>query len=482
MLNGNGRLECGVALLVDFENLVRGVERDGGEVDCGALMELAAGYGRVRVACAYADWRMADTAPHQERVARAGIEPVNVLARRCGALVRNAVDMRMATDVLDLVWSMPDLNVYVLATGDGDFVPVVHALRRRGKKVVGVCPRGSASGALAAMCDRFVRYGARAGMRTRRGVLRGLVRRAREGSCAVRRAARRVLDDRRRKLAGLGYEAPAPRRRAKVVRVFEAVRDLDGGGPFTVRDLQDRLDGAPELSRKDVVRCARLLHQGGALEAAEGRAYARFRERRFSVGADAASADAFVLAHEAALVARLSHGGHRVEVDGAVAAALLGLDPHSPDDLAYARRVLEHARNRLVGPLRFAGEALAPETGAAGDGRVGWDWVRWVADQVESGAVAVNADGGWLHRIDDEAYAVVPDCFEEFAALEGVRPKTVKNRVTKLGLHRTRSGGGGKVDLFRAVLGDGRTASGMLFPGGLLWGDDGPEDGSATLR
>ena len=45
MLNGNGRLEGGVALRVDFGIQVRGVERDGGEVDCGALMERDAGYG-----------------------------------------------------------------------------------------------------------------------------------------------------------------------------------------------------------------------------------------------------------------------------------------------------------------------------------------------------------------------------------------------------------------------------------------------------
>ena len=479
MLNGNGNPEGGVALLIDFENVVRGVERGGGEVDCGALMAVAAEHGPVRVANAYADWRMADTAPYQERLARAGIEPVSVLARRSGALFKNAVDLRVAVDAVELAWSMPNVDVYVLVTGDGDFVPVVYALRRRGKTVVGVCPHSGASRGLAAMCDRFVRYGGWSG--GPRGMLRGLARCARGGSSRVQGAVRRILGDRQRKLASLGYEAMTPRRRARVTKVFEAARDLDGDGPFTVRDIQDRVAGTAVLSKQDVVRCARLLHEGGALEAADGRAYARFRERRFSVGADAASADAFVLAHEAALVARLSHGGQRVEVDGAVAAALLGLDPHSADDLAYAGRVLEHARNRLVGPLRFAGEALAPETGAVGDGRAGWDWVRWVAEQVQSGAVAVNADGGWLHRIDDEAYAVVPDCFEELAALEGVRPKTVKNRVTKLGLHRLRSGGGGKVDLFRAVLGDGRTASGMLFPGGLLWGDDEPEDGSATL-
>lgn len=53
----------------------------------------------------------------------------------------------------------------------------------------------------------------------------------------------------------------------------------------------------------------RLLEQGGALLAADGHEYARFRERRFSLGAAATSVDAFVLVYEAARVARLAHGG-----------------------------------------------------------------------------------------------------------------------------------------------------------------------------
>ena len=93
----------------------------------------------------------------------------------------------------------------------------------------------------------------------------------------------------------------------------------------------------------------------------------------------------------------------------------------------------------------------------------------------------MNADGSWLHRIGAEALAVVPDCFEGHAALEGVAPKTVKNRVTKLGRHRSRASGHGRADLFPAVLGDGRKVRGMLFPGALLWGDDEPEDGPARL-
>ena len=378
MWNGKGRLGRGVALLIDFENLMRGVERGGGAVDCGALTALAAGYGRVRVASAYADWRMADTGRYRERVSRAGIEPVDVLARRRGAVVKNAVDVRMAVDAVDLVWSVPGVDVFVLGTGDGDFVHVVRTLKRRGKTVVGVCPRGAASDGLAAACHEFVNYGRLAdrvvaGRRTVAGSARGAA-----GWGRWRRTAKRAL------------------RRFGDGRGFAGVRC--GAVAAPVRNADPSAKAAPGVGLPE-----RPLGGGG-----EPRPGVRSVDSR-----------------------------------------------HDADRAA--------GRGRGTGPAGLA-------------------WVRWARARLASGGVAANADGGWLHRIGDEAYVVVPDCFEEYAVVDGLRARTVKNRVVRLGLHRVRRTPDGVADLFRAALGDGRMARGMLFPGRLLWGDDEPEFGSATLR
>ena len=337
MLNGNGQSEGGVALLVDFENLVLS---GGGrrEVDCGALLALAAGYGPVRGANLYADWRTRSMRGYPDDLFGLGVEFVQVVGRRRGRVLKNAVDVRMAVDAVALAHVMPCIDVYVLATGDGDFVHVVHALRREGKRVVGVAPEGGASAELAAICDRFVYY--------------------------------------------------------------EAIAWRAGPRPGTAGG-------------------------GGAVRS-------------------------------------LARGGR---VAGPAVRWVLGF---------------------LGGGSRGRGNGArpgqAPAADAAGGSRAkGWSWFEWVREQVGSGAVAANADGGWLHRIGDDAYVVVPDCFREHAALEGVGPKTVKNRVARLGRHRSRLSGVGQADRFPAVLGDGRKVQGMLFPGELLWGDGEPEDGSARL-
>ena len=58
-----------VALLVDFENLVRSVDEE--DIDCEAVFQLADEYGRVLVANANADWRMKGREPVSDGPVRA---------------------------------------------------------------------------------------------------------------------------------------------------------------------------------------------------------------------------------------------------------------------------------------------------------------------------------------------------------------------------------------------------------------------------
>ena len=117
-----------------------------------------------------------------------------------------------------------------------------------------------------------------------------------------------------------------------------------------------------------------------------------------------------------------------------------------------------------------------------GDGRVGWQWFNWVRAGLRDGSVQPNAEGGWLHNIDGTAYVVDPDGFEELAAAESMPPKSIRNRVLKLGKHRTRRSEAGRADAFPAELADGRRVSGMLFPGDLFWDKDAPPASKSELR
>ena len=123
-----------------------------------------------------------------------------------------------------------------------------------------------------------------------------------------------------------------------------------------------------------------------------------------------------------------------------------------------------------------------PAPSDIGDGRVGWRWFNWVRAGLRDGSVRPNAEGGWLHNIEGSAFVVDPDCFEALAAAESMPPKSIRNRVLKLGRHSTRRSESGRADAFKADLADGRRPTGMLFPGELFWDEDAPPASKSRLR
>lgn len=110
------------------------------------------------VANAYADWRMKDVNQYQTDLYSLGIDLIHVLGRRWGAAVKNAVDVKMAVDAVSLMSTLPHIDVFVIASGDRDFIHVLKEPRRHGKTVVGVSPNSAVSEDFAALCDRFLRY------------------------------------------------------------------------------------------------------------------------------------------------------------------------------------------------------------------------------------------------------------------------------------------------------------------------------------
>ena len=98
-----------VGLFIDFENLIYGlVDRYGeqGAYDLfriNMIFDLARTYGDVTCAFAYADWRMRTVNQWQVDLYSRGVELVHVLGR--GG--KNAVDIRMAVDLVESVFSNP---------------------------------------------------------------------------------------------------------------------------------------------------------------------------------------------------------------------------------------------------------------------------------------------------------------------------------------------------------------------------------------
>jgi uncharacterized LabA/DUF88 family protein len=150
-----------VAVFIDLENLALGAgENLPGQADpipYKALELLCRDYGNTSIRRAYADWSRPEFAKHQHNLAQNGITLIQVT--RFGAQQKNAADILMAVDAMEVLITHPDVGTFMLVAGDGDYSPLVQRLREFGKYVVGVGTKASASARLVAVCSEYKYWG-----------------------------------------------------------------------------------------------------------------------------------------------------------------------------------------------------------------------------------------------------------------------------------------------------------------------------------
>src|SRR5262249_21758206 len=151
-----------VAVFVDFENLVLGAVKElpdqANPAPYEALTRLCRGYGNASVRRAYADWANPLFGGHQDDLAMNGVDLIQVA--RVGIQNKNAADIRMAVDAMETLIVHPEVSVFILVSGDGDYSPLVQRLREFGKWVVGVGTEANASRSWS-RCARSTSTGAR---------------------------------------------------------------------------------------------------------------------------------------------------------------------------------------------------------------------------------------------------------------------------------------------------------------------------------
>ena len=144
-----------IALFVDFENLAIGARDRGGDLDMSVVMDALSERGRVVVRRAYADWTLFQG--HRQGVVAQRIEMIEI-TQRLGINKKNAADIKMAVDAVELAFQRDFITTFVVASGDSDFTPLVSKLRELNRRVIGIGVEGSTSELLPGACDEFLFY------------------------------------------------------------------------------------------------------------------------------------------------------------------------------------------------------------------------------------------------------------------------------------------------------------------------------------
>jgi uncharacterized protein (TIGR00288 family) len=147
------------ALLIDFDNVTMGIRSDLGK-ELRTLLSSDIIKGKVAVQRAYADWRRYPQ--YIVPLSEASIDLI--FAPAYGSSKKNATDIRLAIDALELVFTRPEIGTFILLSGDSDFSSLVIKLKEYGKYVIGVGIRESSSDLLVQNCDEYYSYNALAGL------------------------------------------------------------------------------------------------------------------------------------------------------------------------------------------------------------------------------------------------------------------------------------------------------------------------------
>ncbi len=147
------------ALLIDFDNVTMGIRSDL-QTELKNLLASDIIKGKVSVQRAYADWRRYPQ--YIVPLAESSIDMI--MAPAYGSAKKNATDIRLAIDALELVFVRPEIGTFILLSGDSDFSSLVIKLKEYGKYVIGVGIRESSSDLLVMNCDEYYSYNALAGL------------------------------------------------------------------------------------------------------------------------------------------------------------------------------------------------------------------------------------------------------------------------------------------------------------------------------
>ncbi len=116
--------------------------------------------GKVAVQRAYADWRRYPQ--YIVPLSEASIDLI--FAPAYGSSKKNATDIRLAIDALELVFTRPEIGTFILLSGDSDFSSLVLKLKEYGKYVIGVGLQESTSDILVQNCDEYFSYNCLSGL------------------------------------------------------------------------------------------------------------------------------------------------------------------------------------------------------------------------------------------------------------------------------------------------------------------------------
>jgi len=144
-----------IAVFIDFDNIEIGVKNTlNAAFDAGLVLEALKERGEVVSKMAYSDWQRAGgysraLTQHAIRMVQRNLTPGGD---------KNGADINLALDALEMAFTHPHINAFVIVGGDSDFISLVEKLKQYDKKVFVVGGQQFTSGIMQRNCHEFIAY------------------------------------------------------------------------------------------------------------------------------------------------------------------------------------------------------------------------------------------------------------------------------------------------------------------------------------
>ena len=153
-------MQCNTAIFYDIENLIYLFA-----VKTTTILQLDEihrrileidGVSGVSIQKAYADWALQINRNLRGSVLQIGIEPIQIFNTNQNDRVKNAADVSLIIDAVELLTKHPEVQNYVIVSGDGIYAFLAKKLHEYGKRVIGVGFERNTNIIFRNACDYFV--------------------------------------------------------------------------------------------------------------------------------------------------------------------------------------------------------------------------------------------------------------------------------------------------------------------------------------
>jgi uncharacterized LabA/DUF88 family protein len=144
-----------LAVFIDFDNIEIGVKNTlSTQFDAGLVLDALKERGEVVSKTAYSDWQRAGD--YSRALTQHAIKMVQRNLTPGGD--KNGADINLALDALEMAFTHPHINAFVIVGGDSDFISLLEKLKQYDKKVFVVGGRQFTSNIMQKNCHEFIAY------------------------------------------------------------------------------------------------------------------------------------------------------------------------------------------------------------------------------------------------------------------------------------------------------------------------------------